>query len=117
MDRDEIVRLIDALEGEVNDGGFDQFFYNSAGDETAEVIQALETIGAVKMADIVRRAAGRFPGGMPPKDRFERQDLLLDTVSPKSDAFRDLDEEFYAYPENLSALRSQYTGCSLGLSR
>ena len=50
---DEVVDLIDALEGEVNNGGFHQYFYNSAGDRTAETIQALEIIGAFAMADIV----------------------------------------------------------------
>jgi hypothetical protein len=108
MEQDEIVRLIDALEGEINNGGFHQFFYNSAGDETAEIIHALQTVGAERMADIVKRATAKFPGGMPPKDRFARQDLLLDTVSPEDDVFSDLEREFYAYPENLAALISEY---------
>ena len=58
---DDAVDLIDALEGEVNNGGFHQFFYNSAGDRTTETIQALEIVGAFAMADIVRRAAQMFP--------------------------------------------------------
>ncbi|PYX46780.1 MAG: hypothetical protein DMG79_15400 [Acidobacteria bacterium] len=110
MNRDEMVRLIDALEGEVNNGGFDQFFYNSAGDETVKIIQALEAIGAMKAADIVKRAAGKFPGGMPPGDRFARQDVLLDKVSANADAFADLDQEFYAYPDDLSGLLARYSG-------
>jgi hypothetical protein len=40
MSPDEVVDLIGALEGEVNNGGFHQYFYNSAGDNTAETIQA-----------------------------------------------------------------------------
>jgi hypothetical protein len=107
MDPTEVATLIDELEGEVNNGGFDQYFYNSAGDNTAEAIQALEEIGALKMADIVRRAASRFPGGMPPKERFARQDVLL-SYSPDSKAFYDLDDEFYAYPDNLSELLKKY---------
>ena len=55
------------------------------------------------MADIVRRAAAKFPGGMPPKERFARQDILLE-LFPKAIAFEDLDNEFYAYPDDLSAL-------------
>ena len=101
--------MIEVLEGEVNNGGFHQFFYNSAGDETAEIIQALEAIGALKIAVIVRRAAGKFPGGMPPKDRFVRQDLLLDRVAPDSGVFNDLDQEFYAYPDDLSGLLDKYS--------
>jgi hypothetical protein len=110
MNREEVVRLIETLEGEVNNGGFDQFFYNSAGDETAEIIQALETVGALKVAEIVKRAAGKFPGGMPPRDRFPRQDLLLAKVSPNAGAFADVDQEFYAYPDDLSGLLAKYRG-------
>jgi hypothetical protein len=107
MEMQEVVDLIDAVEGEVNNGGFHQFFYNNAGDNTMETIQALETIGATKMADIVRRAAAMFPGGVPPKDRFARQDVLLETF-PRAEAFESLNDEFFAYPDDLARLRAQY---------
>ena len=99
--------MIGALEGEVNNGGFHQFFYNNAGDDTAETIKALETIGAIRMADIAKRAASMFPGGMPPKDRFARQDILLEKF-PHAVAFQELDEEFYGYPDDLRALLAKY---------
>ena len=107
MDQTEIAKLIENLEAEVNNGGFDQFFYNSAGDDTEGIIRALETIGAVTTAEIVRRAAAKFPGGMPPKDRFQRQDALLQ-ISPDSDAFEELDGEFYGYPDDLSELLTKH---------
>ncbi|QSX38194.1 DMP19 family protein [Shewanella sedimentimangrovi] len=104
-----IQELIDELEAEINNGGFDQFFFNSAGDHTEETIQALLTIGANHTANILKKAACKFPGGMPPKDRNIRQELLED-VSPDSDAFEDLDEEFLAYKDNLASLVSGYEG-------
>lgn len=103
----EVVDLIDALEGEVNNGGFHQYFYNSAGDKAAETVQALEVVGAFAMADIVKRATQKFPYGMPPKNRFERQDILLGAY-PSAAAFRELDEEFYKYPDDLAALVTKY---------
>ena len=108
MDRTEITTLIDELEGEVNNGGFHQYFYNSARDNWAEAIQALKTVGAFRMADIVERAVGRFPGGMPPKERFARQDMLL-RHPPDSKAFYDLEDEFYDYPDNLADLLQKYS--------
>jgi len=111
MSPDEVVDLIDALEGEVNNGGFDQYFYNSAGDRTADAIQALEMIGAFKMAETVKKAAQMFPNGMPPKDRFERQAILL-RLYPKAEAFRHLDEEFYDYPDKLGDLLAKYRSSS-----
>jgi len=111
MSPDEIVDLIDVLEGEVNNGGFDQYFYNSAGDKTSEAIQALEIVGAFQMAEIVKKAAQMFPSGMPPKDRFERQAILL-KLYPKAEAFRDLDEKFYDYPDKLADLVAKYKSSS-----
>ena len=108
MDREEVARLIELLEGEINNGGFHQFFYNSTGDETAAMIRALKKIGALKTADIVTRAAAKFPRGMPPKDRFKRQDLLLGKVDPEITVFEKLDREFYAYPDDLQGLLEKY---------
>lgn len=107
MDQTEIATCIENLEAEVNNGGFHQFFYNSAGDDTAETIQALQAIGAARMADIVKRAAGKFPGGMPPQERFERQEILLERF-PESTEFDELDAEFFAYPDDLAALLKRF---------
>ncbi|PYV98127.1 MAG: hypothetical protein DMG89_12155 [Acidobacteria bacterium] len=103
MDKQEVAELVKVMEDEVNKGGFHQFFYNNAGDNTMEIIQALETIGALKMADIVKRAASMFPGGIPPKDRFVRQRILLANF-PHAVAFESLNNEFFDYPDNLSSL-------------
>jgi uncharacterized protein DUF4375 len=108
MERGEVVSLIEAFDAEVNNGGFDQFFFNSLSDNTAEIIQALETVGAIKTAAILRRAAAKFPGEMPPKDWSSRQDLLVEQVSPEADAFQELDKEFYSAPEDLSDLLQTY---------
>jgi hypothetical protein len=107
MNSREVQELVEVVEDEVNNGGFHQFFYNNAGDNTEETIQALEAIGATQMADIVRRAAAMFPGGMPPKNRFSRQGVLLENF-PRAEAFKSLDDEFFAYPENLTSLLDRY---------
>jgi hypothetical protein len=110
MNAQEIAVFVDALEGEVNNGGFHQVFYNYAGDNTVdETIRALATIGATKGADIVKRAAARFPGRTPPKDRSARQDVLIENF-PQAAPFATLDQEFYAYPDDLSGLLAKYLG-------
>ena len=107
MDKTKVTELIDELEAEVNNGGFHQYFYNSAGNDTTETIQALEAIGALHIADIVKKAAAMFPDGIPPKERFARQEVLLE-LFPKAEVFEDLDNEFYAYPDDLSALLKKF---------
>jgi hypothetical protein len=103
-----ITELVLEWENEVNNGGHHQFFHNSSGDNTAETIRALETIEANTMADILRRAASRFPAGMPPKDREARRDLLWELFPDPKTAFTDLDDQFFGYPDNLSELISAF---------
>lgn len=105
MEQERVYALVRGLEDEVNGGGFHQFFYNSAGDDTVETIQALETIGANKMADILIRAVARLRDGMAPQERFARQRVL-----PEPSTLMDLDMEFYAYPDDLASLLAAYKG-------
>jgi hypothetical protein len=102
---DRVYALVRQWEDEVNNGGFHQFFYNSSGDDTTETIQALEMIGADKMADILMRAVARFRDGVAPKERFARQRVL-----PEPSTLVDLDMEFYAYPDDLAGLLTAYKG-------
>ena len=105
MTGERVYQLVRELEDEVNNGGFHQFFYNSAGDDTAETIQALERIGASRMADILIRAVARLRDGVAPQERFARQRVL-----PEPSALMDLDMEFYAYPDDLASLLAEYKG-------
>ena len=109
MERTIVRMLIEELEAEVNNGGFDQFFFNFAGNRTAETIEALKIIGAFKTSEIVTRAANKFPSGMPPTEWFERQNIL-EQVSPESDAFEHEDKAFYEYQDDLAKLLAAYAG-------
>jgi Domain of unknown function (DUF4375) len=109
LSRAQVVRLVELCMGEVNNGGFNQFFYNSTGNETAEIIQALETIGAPKLADIVKRAAAKFPGGRPPKDRLARG-RLLQRIDPEIKVFERLDKEFFLTPDDWEGRLEKYAG-------
>lgn len=109
MEASVVKELVEDLEAEINNGGFDQFFFNSAGDKVSEAIIALKCIGAAHTAKIVESACAKFPGGMPPKERSERQELLL-KVSPNSDAFEGEDQAFYEYQDNLAGLVANYVG-------
>lgn len=48
----KVFSAIWALESEVNDGGFSQYFLNSTGESTPFALEALRTIGAPKTAAI-----------------------------------------------------------------
>lgn len=111
MERAEVQRLVTELEESVMSDGFDGYFFNSS-DNPALALRALEAVGALRTAEIVRRACARFPGGAPPDEKFERQEVLLNVVSPDGDAFEQEDQDFFAYPDDLQALVAVYSGPS-----
>jgi len=53
---EEVVLAVEAMEREVNNGGFEQFFANSSKDFAPVLVSALERIGTSKTAEIARRA-------------------------------------------------------------
>jgi hypothetical protein len=107
MDKHSVAELVGLLEAEVNNGGFHQFFFNTAGNRVAETIDALVAIGAKHTASIVSLACSKFPGGMPSSDRFKRQGVLL-TIAPETDEFDDLDNAFYECRDDIESLVKSY---------
>ena len=101
---ERVFHYVYLLEAEVNNGGFDQYFFNSAGNHTQEVIGALEEIGANYTAQLVRDAIGVFPGGTAPRDRNQRQEILLEMGQAESELLNQVDSKFYEYRDDLSAL-------------
>ncbi len=92
------------LEAEVNNGGFDQYFFNSAGDGAARALAGLQLIGAAKAADIVRRAMAVFGSDGPAPDREARW-LQMDRLDDAAKATLDrLSDEFQGYPDPLADL-------------
>jgi hypothetical protein len=80
--------------GEIDNGGFDQFFFNTSGDWAGDAEAAFRTIGAHELAAIVRSAIEIFPDGGPSPDHVVRH-LQLDGLSPEAQArLSELDRRF-----------------------
>jgi hypothetical protein len=56
------------LEGQVNNGGFDQFFFNSSGDYAHEILTAYREIKAYNTVELIKNAIDLFPVLPVPKD-------------------------------------------------
>ena len=108
---ERIFLLIWELEADVNNGGFNQYFFNSAGDHALDVPAALRSVGASTTASIVDRALQTLAGDFS-ADRSARQ-LVLERIDPETEAFDSLDQEFYAYPDDLSSLLSAFVATRL----
>lgn len=107
----EVERTVCAVwivDSEVNNGGFDQYFFNSSGDIYPEVPDALERIGAPRAASLARRAIAAFPSGQPALENFARQDQLLSLTEQNDAFFEELDQAWYTEIEDLEALLASY---------
>jgi hypothetical protein len=104
----KIFSSIWALESEVNNGGFSQYFFNSSCETAGFVAEALDSIGAPRTADICRRAiATAFPAGLPVEFEAIRS-AAADFPSETEERLDALDKEFFQYPHNLTELLFVY---------
>src|SRR5260370_27250679 len=55
-DEESIVLAVEALEREVNNGGYEQFFANSSREDAAPIVGSLLRIGCEKTANLTRKA-------------------------------------------------------------
>lgn len=100
--------FIENLEREVNNGGFNQFYWNSSGDYAMETVAALKAVGAHKAAEILIKANSAWPNQSVPKDREERQELLENIEEQSNPVWAQCDSEFYQNPDNITELLLDY---------
>jgi hypothetical protein len=99
---------VEELEREINNGGFNQFFFNGAGDYTEETIDALSAIGSKVFLEILTQARREFPPGRFPRDRSQRQAILKDMPEKSNDVWERLDQRFMRYEEDIHHLLVKY---------
>jgi hypothetical protein len=104
----KVFAAIWALEGEVNNGGFSQYFWNSSGSTANYAPSALRRIGASKCALIVERAL-RVVSHDPLPDDDNTRSALVDSLDDEANTrLESLDSEFFEYPDNLTALLFEF---------
>ena len=75
---------------EVNNGGHDQFYFNSTGIVWQDALAGYRAVGLQEAALILEQSAARM-GGKPSLERETREEQL-DSLKPD---FDDLDDRFY----------------------
>ena len=104
---ERVFYLTQTCEEEVNNGGFDQLFFN-AGCGLRELPEAFRAIGAPKTADICARALAAL-GGEVPEDLEARREVLASREGEAlTAALGACDEAFLRYEEDLAALNAAY---------
>jgi hypothetical protein len=94
------------LKGEVDNGGFAQYMFNSLGEDAAVAREALAAVGASGALVVLEEFLALLPGGQAAATQDERQQQL-DELSARhgSDKFNELldvvDRSFYATEDEL----------------
>ena len=105
---ERIFYITQTLEMEVNNGGFSQFFYNSSGNFSNELVVAFTAIGANATAAICQKAISAF-GRDIPVDRDEREEMLDELESDEFDEILEkCDNAFCDYEDNLNELNYNF---------
>ena len=105
---EQVFFLCQELESEVNNGGFHQFFFNSSGGRCQETPNALRQIGAPHTASVVEQAMALFENKLPTNMQERRRFLEGACSDAIMQSLEDLDNEFYAYKENLTEINYRY---------
>ena len=104
---ERVFYLTQTCEEEVNNGGFDQLFFNACF-PLRELSEAFRAIGAPKTADICARALAAL-GGEVPEAREARREVLASREGEALTAeLGACDEAFLRYEEDLAARNAAY---------
>jgi hypothetical protein len=109
LTRDErLYYALVVLQGEVYNGGFHQFFFNSSGGRCRDAIAGLELLDAQHSLSLLEQAkAALFGLAEPPEDQAERWEAMKqysddDAVPNWSIELAAIDKEFWQDPDKLS---------------
>ncbi len=106
-----VLYITQALEMEVNNGGFAQFFFNSDGCFGNELVASFEKIGAKKTAEICKKAISIY-GDKVPTDRDEREEILTPDDEKEEERIEEIldecDDAFFEYEDDLLELNYQF---------
>lgn len=110
---EKVVYCIWWFEAEINNGGFHQFFTNSAGDNTKETLESLELIKALKTKKLLEQAIQiAFNNKEVPKMRDERNELLDRPSEEETEQLfmqmYKLDQKFFEYEDSITDLVNEW---------
>lgn len=80
-DEERVYFSVCLLEGEIYNGGFDQFFSNTSGDYYRFALKGLEDLGASSSFEILKDAAGTLFGESGPPDNQEDRWKIMNSAA------------------------------------
>ena len=103
----QVLYLIELVEREVNNGGFEQFFYNVAGNFAAEAKEAIAELRLENLLQLLNQACSHFPDGIVPKDQDLRRTLLSEVIEKDENIFSAIDDSYNRLANSRVAFKNQ----------
>jgi hypothetical protein len=100
----QLVLIIGNLVREINNGGFNQFYFNSSGAYAQITSDYLRKIKAIKTACLVKKANLEWPENKVPFEQKERQAILSIIENKAEHIWEDCDQQFYKCEDDLERL-------------
>jgi HEAT repeat protein len=97
------------LKGEVENGGFEQYFANSSGDDWREALAGLKEIGAKKTVALLKEVIAMFDDSTPSPKRKTRVEQMNRWNSKQVARLRKIEDAFYKDPDRLTERLADYT--------
>jgi len=101
LNGEELILLaVEALEREVNNGGYSQFFTNSSAEYAPQIVASLRHIGCVKTAEITEKAIAALE--LPELTVVAIENALADSNDERDDALGRCDDLYYNSGEDIA---------------
>ena len=104
---ERIVLAVEAMEREVGNGGFNQFFFNSSNEYANELVVTLREIGIPDIADIAERAL-RAIGAQPDWTCDDFEDASVDPDESIGEELNACDSAYYNTEDGIANTLFEY---------
>lgn len=93
---ERVLFFLQQFSEEILNGGIHQFYTNSTGRYTLETLQAMQSVGALEMAEEFKKTFVAFKNATPPPTTQDHHDFLIHPLTPKQiRAFYWFDDFYY----------------------
>jgi HEAT repeat protein len=96
------------FDAEVCNGGLDQYFLNSSGDQWKDALEGLKAMKDNKRADILEKAIAKFGESGPSTEREKRLDQLSALIRKDEASFETLNDNYYDVEPPLEVVMNRY---------
>jgi len=96
------------FEDDINEGGFDEYFYGFDGKFANETLVSLEAIGALESVNLLKASLGSFSESIVPKNDSEREVTVDNMIHKDSTLWNGFDQKFKSHTEDLTNLNFKY---------